>query len=44
MFTTPCFIRKNTPELVEKLEDLGYKKDINYLENDKCCCNLYVKL
>lgn len=25
MFTTPCFIRKNTPELRKKLEDLGYK-------------------
>lgn len=25
MFTTPCFIRKNTPELREKLEELGYE-------------------
>ena len=25
MFTTPCFIRKNTPELREKLEKLGYR-------------------
>lgn len=24
-FTTPCFIRKNTPELWKKLEELGYK-------------------
>lgn len=24
-FTTPCFIRKNTPELRKKLERLGYK-------------------
>lgn len=24
-FTTPCFIRKNTPELRRKLEELGYK-------------------
>lgn len=24
MFTTPCFIRNNTPELREKLEKLGY--------------------
>lgn len=24
MFTTPCFIRKNTPELREGLEKLGY--------------------
>ena len=25
MFTQKCFIRKNTPELAEKLEELGYK-------------------
>ena len=25
MFTTSCFIRKNTPELRKKLEELGYK-------------------
>ena len=24
MFTTPCFIRKCTPELKSKLEDIGY--------------------
>lgn len=24
MFTTPCFIRKNTPELRKKLKELGY--------------------
>lgn len=24
-FTTPCFIRKNDPELRKKLEELGYK-------------------
>ncbi len=24
MFTTPCFIRKNTPELRKRLEELGY--------------------
>lgn len=24
-FTAPCFIRKNTPELRKKLEELGYK-------------------
>lgn len=24
-FTTPCFIRKNTPGLRKKLEELGYK-------------------
>ena len=26
MFTQACFIRKNTPELRKKLEDLGYNK------------------
>ena len=26
MFTTSCFIRKNTPELINKLIDLGYVK------------------
>lgn len=25
-FTTPCFIRKNTPELRKKLEELGYNR------------------
>jgi hypothetical protein len=25
MFTTPCFIRKNTSELRKRLEELGYK-------------------
>ncbi len=29
MFTTPCFIRKNTPELREKLERLGYTQAQN---------------
>ena len=24
MFTQKCFIRKNTPELINKLQDLGY--------------------
>jgi hypothetical protein len=28
-FTTPCFIRKNTPELRKKLEELGY----TYIQN-----------
>lgn len=27
-FTTPCFIKKNTPELRTKLEILGYKESI----------------
>lgn len=29
-FTTPCFIRKNTPELRRELEEFGYSK--NYPE------------
>lgn len=29
MFTTPCFIGKNTPELREKLEELGYSPTQN---------------
>ena len=39
IFIQPCFIRKNTPELIEKLEELGYKKNITYLEYEH---NLYV--
>ena len=31
MFTQPCFIRKNTPELRKKLEELGYKKGVSPL-------------
>lgn len=37
MFTSKCFIRKNTPELINKLIDLGYVKalfDEEYAEND----------
>ena len=35
-FTTPCFIRKNTPELREKLKGLGYShgKPKYYADND----------
>ncbi len=29
-FTTPCFIRKNTPELRKRLEELGYKCGSSY--------------
>ena len=29
MFTTSCFVRKNTPELREKLEKLGYSPTQN---------------
>lgn len=32
MFTTPCFIRKNTPELRNKLEELGYNRHPSYYD------------
>lgn len=34
-FITPCFIRKNTPELRKKLEELGYK--CSSLRRDRSC-------
>ena len=37
MFTQPCFIRKNTPELRGKLEDLGYKF-LGYGHEYHCLC------
>lgn len=36
-FTTPCFIRKNTPELRKKLERLGYYKNSPKWTDD---CNI----
>lgn len=33
-FTTPCFIRKNTPELRKKLGELGYKVGYEAYIND----------
>lgn len=49
MFTQPCFIRKNTPELRSKLERLGYKYTQNGVEEwfipieslDFICVNIY---
>ena len=44
MFTTSCFIRKNTPELRKKLEELGYingGKERTYGEHDSLYCNGY---
>lgn len=38
-FIQPCFIRKNTPELRNKLEDLGYKISPIYSPNEH---NLYI--
>lgn len=36
-FTTPCFIRKNTPELRAKLEEIGYIKMLVWTrETDTC--------
>lgn len=35
-FTTPCFIRKNTPELRKKLEELGYRLYGAELNEDLC--------
>lgn len=32
-FTQPCFIRKNTPELIKKLEELGYNRHPSYGDN-----------
>ena len=39
MFTQPCFIRKNTPELRKKLEELGY---ISHIFNNNDTNNIYV--
>ena len=36
-FTTPCFIRKNTPKLRNKLEELGYKQSRIIFDSDKLC-------
>lgn len=35
MFTQPCFIRKNTKELIKELEELGYSKN-SPSQTDKC--------
>lgn len=37
MFTQPCFIRKNTPELRKKLEKFGYAKNSPHYTDD---CNI----
>lgn len=34
-FTTPCFIRKNTPELRKKLEELGYYLHPECIDDDR---------
>lgn len=34
MFTASCFIRKNTPELINKLIDLGYVKSQAFFDEE----------
>lgn len=48
-FITPCFIRKNTPELRKKLEELGYNNPIDVIEDERFCiatspvnCNYHI--
>lgn len=36
-FTTPAFIRKNTPELRKKLEKLGYNHSTDVIEDERFC-------
>lgn len=41
-FTQSCFIKKNYPELKEKLEKLGYQyggKDLDSVGHSALCCN-----
>lgn len=38
-FTTPCFIRKNTPELIKKLQDMGYFYTYYYNGSGIYCYN-----
>ena len=44
MFTTLCFIKKNTPELVTKLKKLGYKNDGLYYIDEKYICTIDDKI
>ena len=42
MFITPCFIRKNTPELRKKLEELGYFPSSKIWYDEKfAICTIY---
>lgn len=38
MFTQPCFIRRNTPELRKKLEELGYQSCTTALRSCDAIC------
>ncbi len=40
MFTENCFIRKNTQELREKLDELGYVNTQNWSEKSKNKCRM----
>ena len=46
MFIQPCFIRKNTPELRKKLEELGYKmgESLNTNKSKGLICTKYGKV
>lgn len=42
MFTTPCFIRKNTSELRKQLEELGYLPPSKvWYDEDFAICTIY---
>lgn len=42
MFTTPCFIRKNTPSILEYLTSLGYKNDYYpYSKGNTIRCHVF---
>lgn len=48
-FSTPAFIRKNTPELRKKLEKLGYNHSTDVIEDERFCiatspvnCNYHI--
>lgn len=40
MFTQSCFIRKNTPELIEKLKNIGYKYNPPFIQTSEVKFNL----
>ena len=46
MFTQPCFIRKNTPELRKKLEEFGYimGESLNTNKSKGLICTKYGKV
>lgn len=49
VFTTAAFIRRNTPELRKKLEELGYNHPTDVIEDERFCiatspanCNYHI--